>query len=136
MNDEIKNKLRILAKKIKAAGLIISKDYVAKDYTVHKSKLGSIIVTSDGGYEAIYIGNLEGKSTDGFMCLYTNSTPKRNSFPSQTEIQELLFKVMIKERLEEGEGKAGYHNWKEFGGMEKQLNYFSNIVKESAGINE
>lgn len=78
---------------------------------------------------------LEGKNTDGYMCLYTNNTPKRNSFPSTNEITELLYKILKKEKLETGEGKAAYFDWKEFGGLDKQLCYFSKVISELSGIN-
>ncbi|MDF2880244.1 MAG: hypothetical protein K0R54_801 [Clostridiaceae bacterium] len=126
--------LKSLAKEISKAGKIIAKDDISKDYTVWHNQSGSLIVRSDSGYEAIYIGNLVGNNSDGFMCLYTNNTSKRNSYPGVREIAELLLKVINKETLDTGEGKASYFDWKEYGGMEKQLNYFSELVKEIAGI--
>lgn len=124
----------MLAKKISKAGRIIAKDSISKDYNVGSIGSGAIIVRSDSGYEAIYIGNLEGRNTDGYMCLYTNNTPKRNSFPNSEIIAELLEQVVKKEKLETGEGKAMYYDWEEYGGIEKQLNYFSEIVCKLANI--
>lgn len=123
-----KDKIFMLAKRISKAGKIIAKDDIDKDYTVGNVGSGSIIVTSDSGYEAIYIGNIRGRNKDGYMCLYTNNTPIRNSYPSTEEIAKLLKKVVKKEKLKTGEGKASYYDWEEYGGMEKQLNYFSEIV--------
>lgn len=134
MDDNTTKKLQILAEKISRAGRIISSDNISKDYIIGDGYAHSIIVTSDGGYEAIYIGNLEGKSTDGYMCLYTKNTPKRNSFPDESTIIKLLSKVLKKEKLKTGEGKAAYYDWEEFGGMEKQINYFSKIVSTLSGI--
>lgn len=129
-------KLQTLAEKISRAGRVISKSNISKDYIVGEGYTGSIIVTSDSGYEAIYIGNLDNKNTDGYMCLYTNNTSKRNSFPKESTITKLLEQVLKREKLETGEGKAAYYDWKEFGGMEKQLTYFSKIVSKLAGITE
>lgn len=129
-----KKNILMLARKIAKAGRIIAKDSISKYYNVGSIGSGTITVKSDSGYEAIYIGNLEGQNTDGYMCLYTKSTPQRNSFPNSETIAELLDKVVKKEKLETGEGKAMYYDWKEFGGIEKQLNYFSEIVCNLANI--
>lgn len=128
-----KNELFALAKKISKAGRIISKNHIDKDYIVGKNSKGSIIVTSDSGYEAIYIGDIQSKNK-GYMCLYTNNTSKRNSYPTTEIIAELLEKVVNKEKLEMGEGKASYYDWEEFGGMKKQLNYFSEVVNSFLNI--
>lgn len=128
--DKCKEKLKVLAGAISRAGRIVAKDNIAKDYIVGDG----CRVTSDGGYEAIYIGNLDGGNTDGYMCLYTNNTPQRNSFPSKEEIAKLLYQILNKKILETGEGKANYFDWYEFGGMEKQLNYFSKVVSKLAGV--
>jgi len=133
MNSNYANKIKILAAMISKAGCIVSKDPIKKDLIIGDGYAHSIIVRSDSGYEAIYIGNLEGGNTDGYMCLYTNNTPKRNSFPDKNVIAELLEKVLKKKKLEVGEGKAAYYDWEEFGGMEKQLTYFSEIVGKLVG---
>jgi len=133
INNNIR-KLQILAEKISKAGKIIAKDSISKDYFLGNGYTDSIIITSDSGYEAIYIGDIKGNN--GYMCLYTNNTSKRNSFPNKNVIAELLEKVLKKEKLETGEGKAEYYDWKEFGGMKKQLKYFSKIVKQLACIAE
>jgi len=137
MDNSINKKIYALAEKISKAGKYIAKDEIGKDYYIGCSDLsfeGGIIVTSDSGYEAIYIGDIRSGSTNGYMCLYTNNTPKRNSFPSAAETAELLQKVPNCERLPEGEGKAAYYNQEEYGGIEKQLKYFSEVVKRIAGI--
>jgi len=136
MDNNYISKLQKLAEKISKAGSIISKDRISKDYIIGEGYTNSIIVRSDSGYEAIYIGNIDGNNIDGYMCLYTNNTHKRNSFPNKNTIAEFLEKVLKKEKLEIGEGKAAYFDWKEFGGIEKQLNYFSEIIRKLAGINE
>lgn len=63
------------------------------------------------------------------MALYRKNTGKRNTYPNSCKIAKLLEKVVAKERLDEGEGKAAYYDWSEFGGMERQLEYFSRVIK-------
>lgn len=124
-------KLLELAKDISKAGKEIAGDKICKDYFIGYGR-NRITVTSDSGYEAILIGDAGGN--DGYMYLYTNNTEKRNSFPSAREIAKLLEAVANKERLPEGEGKAAYHDWEIFGGLEKQLEYFSRVVKNLADL--
>lgn len=134
MNGAINKKIEHLAEEISRAGRIIAKDSIAKEYNLGEYDKDTIIVRSDSGYEAIYVGNIEGKNKDGYMCLYTNNTSKRNSYPSKDEIIELLMKVLNEERLEEGDGKAAYYDWEDFGCIEKQLKYFSKVVRKMSGL--
>ena len=121
-----------LSKKIKEAGRIIAEDDINKDYYLGGYMSDdTIIVTSDSGYEAIYIGSIFSDSKKAYMCLYTNNTPKRNSYPSTKEIARLLTLVAQGEKLPEGEGKAAYYD---YGDMKKQLKYFSEVVCKMAGI--
>lgn len=131
---EADKKLLSLAEKIAKAGKIIAGDSISKDYLVFHNLRGEITVTSDSGFEAILIGNAERGSRDGFMYLFFKNTPQRNSYPSVYEIAALLRLVVLGKRLPEGEGKAAYHDWEEYGGMERQLRYFSELVCELAGI--
>ena len=126
------SKIYELAKKIKEAGRIIAEDDINKDYYIDGYMSDdTIIVTSDSGYEAIYIGSIFSDSKKAYMCLYTNNTPKRNSYPSTNEIARLLTLVVKGEKLPEGEGKAAYFD---YGDMKKQLKYFSEVVCKMAGI--
>lgn len=134
MKNDVLEKLEKLAEKISKAGVNISKDNINKDYIIGNGYADSIVVRSDSGYEAIYIGNIEGDSTDGYMCLYTSNTSTRNSFPKKDVLVKLLTKVLNKEPLEEGEGKASYHDWDRYGKLEKQLDYFSHVVSSISGI--
>lgn len=109
-------KILELAKDISKAGKEIARDSINKDYVIGYGR-NQITVTSDSGYEAIQIGDTRGN--DGYMSLYTNNTEKRNSFPTVKEIIKLLEAVANKERLPEGEGKAAYHDWEMFGGIDK-----------------
>ena len=113
-------------------GRIIAKDHIAKDYYLEGKNYGSIFVTSDSGFEAIVIGDVRPDTGNGFMYLYYQNTDQRNSYPNEKTIAALLRNVLDKERLEEGEGKAAYHDWPEYGGIEKQLTYFSEVVHRMA----
>lgn len=97
-----------LAERISAAGKEIARDEINKDYLLEGRYHDTIYVTSDSGYESITIGDTSSRSKKGHMLLYTNNTPRRNSFPSERKIAALLWKVVNKEMLETGEGKAAY----------------------------
>lgn len=131
---EADRKLLSLAQEISRAGKYIAEDSINKDYHVVCNLHGEITVTSDSGFEAITIGSVKPGNRDGFMYLFFRNTPKRNSYPSVKKIAALLWQVVLGKRLPEGEGKAAYHDWEEYGGMERQLNYFSKLVCELAGI--
>lgn len=126
-------RLLALAKDISRAGREIAHDNINKDYRIGYRR-NMITVTSDSGYEAILIGDAGRSCKDGYMCLYTNNTEKSNSFPSARELAKLLEAVAEGKKLPEGEGKAAYYDWPEFGGMEKQLEYFSRVVKNLADL--
>lgn len=119
-----------LAKRIKYAGKEIAKDHINKDYLLECTYRDSIIVKSDSGFEAIIIGDTE-RDNMGYMYLYYNATPKRNSYPTQTELTKLLKSVAEKQMIEEGEGKAAYC-FCENVDKDIQLEYFSDIVKRMA----
>lgn len=130
----MEDKIYELAKRIKEAGRIIAKDDIYKDYYIDGNRSDdTIIVTSDSGYEAIYIGNTFSDSKKSYMCLYTNNASKRNSYPSTKEIARLLVRVAKGEKLPEGEGKAAYFHC-EKDDLQKQLKYFAEVVCKMAGI--
>lgn len=120
-----------LARDISRAGKEIAHDDINKEYRIGYGR-NMIIITSDSGYEAILIGDVGRLCKDGYMCLYTNNTEKRNSFPSVRELAKLLEAVAEGKKLPEGEGKAAYYDWPEFGGLDRQLEYFSRVVKNLA----
>lgn len=126
------NSLHELAKQIASAGKIIAADPVAKDYLIIPGYgyINNIWVTSDSGFEAIVIGDTCSRNGRGYMYLYYKNTPKRNSFPSPAKIAKLLNGVVEKKPLETGEGKAAYHDWEEYGSLEKQREYFSQVVMD------
>ncbi|WP_283680644.1 hypothetical protein [Parablautia sp. Marseille-Q6255] len=124
----MKKQLKILARDICRAGKEIAYDKICKEIQLgYRNNV--ITIVSDSSFEAIYIGNLSTSCKMGYMALYRKNTEKRNSYPNSCKIAKLLEKVVAKERLDEGEGKAAYYDWPEFGGMEHQLEYFSRVVQ-------
>lgn len=124
-----------LAKRISLAGKEIARDEINKEIQVVHGVHGEVIVFSDGGYEAIMIGEMTLDKGNGFMYLFHRNTPTRNSFPSAKKIAALLRQVVLKHRLPEGDGAANYHDWPEYGGMDQQICYYSDLVCGLAGIN-
>lgn len=119
-----------LAKRIKQAGKEIAEDHINKDYLLEGTYRDSIVVKSDSGFEAIIIGDRE-RNNMGYLYLYYNATPKRNSFPSQTEIARLLKMVAEKQMLGQGKEKSAYCFCTGVK-KEEQLEYFASIVKRMA----
>ena len=67
------SKIYELAKKIKEAGRIIAEDDINKDYYIDGYMSDdTIIVTSDSGYEAIYIGSIFTQRKP--ICAYIRTT--------------------------------------------------------------
>lgn len=128
----MKKELMDLARKISAAGKMISKDSINKFYYLEPGNKDSIYVISDSGFESIVIGDTSSSDSRGYMYLYYNNTSKRNSYPSIKEIARLLEDVFNKTPLETGEGKAAYCNWEQYGNLELQREYFSEIVSRMA----
>lgn len=128
------SKIRCLAKSIRSAGKEIARDSINKDYLLEGRYKDTIYVTSDSGYESIVIGDTSYNTSKGYMLLYTNNTPKVDSFPSVAAITKLLWKVIRKEKLEEGEGKAAYHPWDCYQSIERQLEYFAEVVVRVAEV--
>ena len=133
LTEENKEKINMLAERIRAAGENIAKDSIAKSYYLETNRPDTIEIVSDSGYEAIIIGST-GSNSKGYMMLYTKNTSKKNSYPSSKKIAALLTKVIKKVKLPEGEGKASYMDWDEYGGLDKQIEHFSEIVCRVAGI--
>lgn len=134
MYNSANEKLITLAKKIVKAGKDIAKDEINKEYCAAHSSDGTITVISDSGFEAILIGNDERGSRDGYMYLYFKNTSQTNSFPSSKAIAKLLMQVVLEFPLPQGKGTAAYHDWPEYGGIPKQLHYFSELVQTFAGL--
>jgi hypothetical protein len=96
-----------MAKAIRRAAKEVAADDLHKTYTVYLCRDGAIEVSSDSGFESIVVGDVS--KSDGYLYLYHNATPKRDSFPCATKIAQSLSKIAMGHTLEEGEGKAEYH---------------------------
>jgi len=118
-----------LARKIKVGYNDLKKDTIYKSYHViwnNELKTSEITVENDAGFRAIIIGNTNGVSKSrGYMYLfYTNDN--NASFPTIKEIERRLKIVAAKQTLTDND--ASYHDWKEYGTLEKQRQYFSEII--------
>lgn len=118
-----------LAKKIKSAYKELKQDKVCKLFNViWNDDLGTseITVENDAGFRAIIIGNTSGtKTSRGYMHLfYTNDDTE--SFPTIKEIEHRLKAVANQEILTDK--NAYYFDWEQYGSLEKQREYFSEII--------
>lgn len=118
-----------LAREIKAGYNDLKKDIIYKLYNVTwNDKLGTseITVENDAEFKAIIIGNTRGMSKSrGYMYLfYTND--RSIPFPTIKEIERRLKIVADKEILTDED--ASYFDWEEYGSLEKQREYFSEII--------
>lgn len=117
------------AREIRTGYNDLKKDTVYKLYNVTwNDELGTseITVENDAEFKAIIIGNTRGMSRSrGYMYLfYTND--RSVPFPTIKEIERRLKIVANKEILVDED--ASYHDWKEYGSLEKQREYFSEII--------
>ena len=84
-----------------------------------------ITVENDAGFRAVIIGNTSGTKSRGYMYLfYTNDDSE--VFPTVRELARRLKAVAAQEALTDE--NADYFDWKEYGSLEKQREYFSEIV--------
>lgn len=118
-----------LARKIKNAYKELRKDEVYKLYNVmwnYELDTAEITVENDAGFRAVIIGNTSGmKGSRGYMYLfYTNDDS--DVFPTVRELARRLKAVAAQEALTDE--NADYFDWKEYGSLEKQREYFSEIV--------
>lgn len=118
-----------LARKIKSAYTEITPDEVFKSYSVMwNDALGEseITVENDAGFRTIIIGNTSSvKKSRGYMYLfYTNDDAV--SFPTIKEIERRLKAVANQEIL--ADENADYFDWKRYGSLEEQKEYFSEII--------
>lgn len=122
-----------IAKDIKKGYSDLKKDTTYKLFNViwnDKLKISEITVKNDAGFKAIIIGNTSGISKSrGYMYLfYTND--KNVPFPTVEEIERRLKIVANKEVLTDND--ADYFDWDEYGPLEKQREYFSEIIINAA----
>ena len=118
-----------LAREIKAGYNDLKKDTVYKlHHVTWNDELGTseITVENDAEFKAIIIGNTRGMSKSrGYMYLfYTND--RSIPFPTIKEIERRLKIVANKEILTDED--ASYYDWEEYGSLEKQREYFSEII--------
>lgn len=130
----VDQRIKYLAEQIRSAGRMIAKDNINKDYLLEGRYYDTIYVPSDSGYESVLIGDPSCGSQRGYMLLYTHNTLHRDSFPSVSCLKASLWKVVRKEMLETGEGKAAYYQWNEYSPIEEQLDYFADVVLRVAEV--
>lgn len=117
-----------LARKIKNAYKELGKDEVCKLYNVmwnDELDISEITVENDAGFRAVIIGNTSGTKSRGYMYLfYTNDDSE--VFPTVRELARRLKTIAAQEVLTDE--NADYFDWEEYGSLEKQREYFSEIV--------
>lgn len=124
---------RELAVKIKNGYSSLKREPVFKCLDIiwnQKLKTAEISVVNDAGFKAIIIGSTQNLTTSrGYMYLfYTNDS--KVLFPSVKEIIRRLKIVASGERLTDQD--AEYFDWEEYGSLEMQRIYFSEIIKKEA----
>lgn len=121
---------RELAVKIKNGYSSLKREPVFKCLDIiwnQKLKTAEISVVNDAGFKAIIIGSTQNLTTSrGYMYLfYTNDS--KVLFPSVKEIIRRLKIVASGERLTDQDTE--YFDWEEYGSLEMQRIYFSEIIK-------
>lgn len=124
---------RELAVKIKNGYSSLKREPVFKCLDIiwnQKLKTAEISVVNDAGFKAIIIGSTQNLTTSRrYMYLfYTNDS--KVLFPSVKEIIRRLKIVASGERLTDQD--AEYFDWEEYGSLEMQRIYFSEIIKREA----
>ena len=124
---------RELAVKIKNGYSSLKREPVFKCLDIiwnQKLKTAEISVVNDAEFKVIIIGSTQNLTTSrGYMYLfYTNDS--KVLFPSVKEIIRRLKIVASGERLTDQD--AEYFDWEEYGSLEMQRIYFSEIIKWEA----
>ena len=124
---------RELAVKIKNGYSSLKREPVFKCLDIiwnQKLKTAEISVVNDAEFKVIIIGSTQNLTTSrGYMYLfYTNDS--KVLFPSVKEIIRRLKIVARGERLTDQD--AEYFDWEEYGSLEMQRIYFSDIIKREA----
>lgn len=124
---------RELAVKIKNGYSSLKREPVFKCLDIiwnQKLKTAEISVVNDAEFKVIIIGSTQNLTTSrGYMYLfYTNDS--KVLFPSVKEIIRRLKIVASGERLTDQD--AEYFDWEEYGSLEMQSIYFSEIIKREA----
>ncbi len=126
-----------LARNIKDGYNSLKKEPVFKYYNVTwncKLRTAEISVKNDAEFKAIIIGNTGNvPESRGYMYLfYTND--RKVPFPSVKEIVRRLKIVANRGILTDKD--ADYFDWEEYGSLEKQRIYFSEIIKREAKMDQ
>lgn len=124
-----KKTFTLLAREIKDGYNDLRKDTTYKLHHITWNKelaTSEITIENDAEFKAIIIGNTNGmQKSRGYMYLfYTND--RRVPFPTTKEIERRLKIVANKEVLTDDDAK--YFDWEEYGSLEKQREYFSEII--------
>ena len=124
---------RELAVKIKNGYSSLKREPVFKCLDIiwnQKLKTAEISVVNDAEFKVIIIGSTQNLTTSrGYMYLfYTNDS--KVLCPSVKEIIRRLKIVASGERLTDQD--AEYFDWEEYGSLEMQRIYFSEIIKREA----
>uniref|UniRef100_UPI00402ABE3B hypothetical protein n=1 Tax=[Ruminococcus] torques TaxID=33039 RepID=UPI00402ABE3B len=124
---------RELAVKIKNGYSSLKREPVFKCLDIiwnQKLKTAEISVVNDAEFKVIIIGSTQNLTTSrGYMYLfYTNDS--KVLFPSVKEIIRRLKIVASGEKLTDQD--AEYFDWEEYGSLEMQRIYFSEIIKREA----
>ena len=124
---------RELAVKIKNGYSSLKREPVFKCLDIiwnQKLKTAEISVVNDAEFKVIIIGSTQNLTTSrGYMYLfYTNDS--KVLFPSVKEIIRRLKIVASGERFTDQD--AEYFDWEEYGSLEMQRIYFSEIIKREA----
>ena len=119
-----------LAQEIKNAYLKLKRDKQSKVFDVvwnKELKISEISVENDAEFQSIIIGDVSNtKESKGYMYLfYTNDNT--DQFPTVNEIAHRLEVIANRGILQEK--NAEYFDWKEYGSLEEQRNFFSEIVR-------
>lgn len=124
---------REVARAIKAGYSDLKKDTVSKLYNIaYNAKLGTseITVENDAGFRAIIIGDTRGMcKSRGYMYLFYSNDNKA-PFPTIKEIERRLKIIANKEILTDED--ADYFDWERYGSLEKQREYFSEIILKAS----
>ena len=114
-----------LARNIKNSYNDLKKDEICKVFNV----TSEIVVENDASFKAIIIGNTNGMSKSrGYMYLFC-ANDRAVRFPSIKEIERRLKMVANKEIITDED--ADYFDWDEYGSLELQREYFSEIILEA-----
>lgn len=127
---KLENKIR-LATKIRESYDYLKRNPINKEIRVTWNQhigtgISEISVVNDAGFKAIIIGDTRNvKESRGYMYLfYSNDDTEK--FPSISEILRRLQIVANKEIL--SDSTVAYHDWQEYGSLEKQREYFAEII--------